>query len=133
MKKNELYKLAKKSLYFIYSDLYSSGMDEKELECLQFFDELASEIFWESFISKNEKNVRNFNKDLILLKRSKRYSNYNDYKNVLNALFLEEKMVMLFYDINNSILLPIKMLNVILDSCHYFYSEDYLLFGIWYE
>lgn len=73
MKKLELYKLSKRGLYFIYNDLHSSGITEKELEKVQFFDELPSQILWESFISKIEKRVLHFQEDLTLLKRNVNY------------------------------------------------------------
>lgn len=130
MKRQALYKLSKTGLYFICNDLFSSGMSEDELAKIQFFDEIPSQIFWESFISESEKNIRNFEQDLILLRRSEFYCNTHDAKKSLTLLFAEEKMVMLFYDIHHCILFPINILDKILDSCHYFYNEDYLLFGM---
>ena len=115
MKKDILYKLSKEGLYPSYVELKASGISEEILEKIQFFDENPTKIFWETYISKTEDRIVDFDHDLtikyceifILFQSSKiAFCFQKEFlKEILNAVYFMDNEDILLYCLDSKVII----------------------------
>lgn len=128
MKNKDLYQL-KQTLYPIYEYL-KSDLTTAEIDNCQFFDIKPSQLTWDFYLSKTEQTIRQFGKEICLIKRFNQFDNDERRNQILLEIFEKDDLIQLFMDRENSILLPKELLIKALESLHFFQNSNYILVSL---